>query len=87
MSTCADNWRAKPDELDYCLADAEARAVVFQDVSAEAMAGATRARTLPRIAVGEVAGGSHRFADLLDAAPAAAVPRADAEAISLMLHT
>src|SRR4051812_11267484 len=81
------NWRAKPDELDYCLADAEARALVFQDVSAEATAGAPHAQALPRIAVGEAAGGSHRFEDLLGAPPADAAPRADAEAISLMLYT
>jgi 2-furoate---CoA ligase len=85
------NWRAKPDELDYCLADAQARALVFQDVSAEAAQGAAHARTVPRIAVGDMGddtgGGTHRFADLLAAAPAPAVPRADAEAISLMLYT
>ncbi|MBV8166529.1 MAG: AMP-binding protein, partial [Alphaproteobacteria bacterium] len=81
------NWRAKPDELDYCLADAEARALVFQDVSAEAVLGAAQALGMPRISVGDAAGGTHRFADLLDAAPAAASPRADAEAISLMLYT
>src|SRR5258706_2299662 len=81
------NWRAKPDELDYCLADADARALVFQDVSADAAAGAPHAGALPRIAVGAAPGGSHRFEDLLDAAPAAAAPRADAEPISLMLYT
>src|SRR5258706_4784956 len=81
------NWRAKPDELDYCLADAAARALVFQDVSAEAVDGAVQARALPRVAVGAASGGTHRFADLLDAAPAAAAPRVDAEAISLILYT
>src|SRR5436309_1840484 len=30
------NWRAKHDELEYCARDANARAVVFEPVSAEA---------------------------------------------------
>src|ERR1019366_3270246 len=34
------NWRAKADELDYCVADANARAIVFEPVSAEAVLGA-----------------------------------------------
>jgi 2-furoate---CoA ligase len=25
------NWRVKPEELDYCLTDAEARAVTFEE--------------------------------------------------------
>ena len=36
------NWRAKADEIDYCLENAEAKAVVFEDVSAEAVAGIER---------------------------------------------
>jgi len=28
------NWRIKSEELDYCLADAEAAAIVFDDVAA-----------------------------------------------------
>ena len=28
------NWRAKADEIDFCIEDSEAKAVVFQDVSA-----------------------------------------------------
>ena len=40
------NWRAKADELDFCIENAEACAVVYQDISAEAVAGiAARART------------------------------------------
>ena len=80
------NWRAKADELDYCLADAEARALVFQTVSAEAAAGSKTAAALPRIAVGDAPGGSHRFDDLLGAAPSD-LPRARADDVSLMLYT
>src|SRR6202521_1570709 len=34
------NWRAKADELDYCIEDSEARAIVYESVSAGAVAGA-----------------------------------------------
>jgi 2-furoate---CoA ligase len=81
------NWRAKADEVDYCLADAEAKAVFFEPVAAAAVAGAERARGLPRIAVGGAAGGSGAFEALLRLPPAAATPRAAAEDVSLMLYT
>jgi 2-furoate---CoA ligase len=45
------NWRVKVEELDYCLTDAEARAVVFEEVSATAVAGSNVAKQLPRIGV------------------------------------
>ena len=32
------NWRIKSDELDYCLADADAAAIVFDDVAADTVA-------------------------------------------------
>src|ERR1700753_4050366 len=46
------NWRAKDDELDFCLENSEARAVIYQAVSAQAVAASTRAKNLPRISVG-----------------------------------
>src|SRR3984885_6776817 len=46
------NWRAKADELDYCLEDSESCALVYQDVSAAAVAESKRASALPRIFVG-----------------------------------
>src|SRR5580692_6885835 len=46
------NWRAKADELDFCLEDSESRALVYQDVSAAAVAGSRRAPNLARIYVG-----------------------------------
>jgi 2-furoate---CoA ligase len=45
------NWRAKDDEIDFCTDNAEARAIVYQDVSAAAVAAAKRAKGLPRIAI------------------------------------
>ena len=83
------NWRVKADELDYCLPNAEVRALFHQDVSAEAVGDSVAARALPRIAVGDTGGGhsGHRFADLLDSDPAPAQPRATAEHVSLFLYT
>src|ERR1700723_49874 len=54
------NWRAKADELDFCLEDSESCAVVYQDVSAQAVEQSKRARHLPRIYAGsdDVAGAS-----------------------------
>ena len=42
------NWRIKADELDYCLADAEAARVVFDAVAAEAVAGRGQRREICR---------------------------------------
>jgi len=81
------NWRAKGEEIDYCLADAEGKALFFEPVSAEAVAASERARRLPRIAVGGGAGGTGDFAAVLALPQAAASPRASAEDWSLMLYT
>ncbi len=45
------NWRAKPEEVDYCATDADAKAVVFEAVSAAAVAESPVAQKLTRIAV------------------------------------
>ncbi|HEY8553773.1 MAG TPA: AMP-binding protein [Burkholderiales bacterium] len=83
------NWRAKPDEVDYCIGDAEPKAVVFEAVSAAAVAGAPSAARLPRIAVGAVDPGvaSSTFDELLAAPPPRKLLKADVEDLSLMLYT
>ena len=81
------NWRAKPEELDYVLDDAGARAVCFEPVSADAVANASHAREIPRIAVGGAGGGSVGFDDLAGGAPADAAPRAGPDDVSVMLYT
>jgi 2-furoate---CoA ligase len=79
------NWRAKADEVDFCLTDAEATAVVSEPVSAAAVAAAAAAQRLPRIGVGGAIG-TAAFEELLaDAADPA--PAASAEDFSLMLYT
>ncbi|MDB5917343.1 MAG: 4-chlorobenzoate--CoA ligase, partial [Massilia sp.] len=81
------NWRAKPDEIDYCALDAEARAIVFQDVSAAAVAQSKVAQTLPRIGVGEAAGATLAFEDLLQGPAPSQLLGAGADDWSLMLYT
>src|ERR1700680_595148 len=46
------NWRAKEDELDFCIENSESCAVVYQDVSAPAVEKSKYAPALARIYVG-----------------------------------
>ena len=91
------NWRAKPDEVEYCAVDSGAKAIVFEAVSADAVAGSERAQQMARIGVGEAStpqalptGATTSFSDLLTAPP---LDRdnpplsAGPEDISLMLYT
>ena len=81
------NWRATGVEIDFCIEDADARAIVYEDISAPALAQAQRAQSLPRIAVGVASSRDLDFAQLLDIGAAEATPRANPEAWSLMLYT
>src|SRR5579862_8221000 len=81
------NWRAKDDELDFCIENSEACAIVYQDVSAQAVAKSKRAQNLPRIAVGCDNAGAIAFADIVAEAAADATPRVTAEDWSIMLYT
>jgi 2-furoate---CoA ligase len=82
------NWRAKADELDFCIENAVGRAVVYQDISAAAVAASKYAPDLARIYAGH--GGTNdalRFDRMITEAAADATPRVDAEAWSIMLYT
>jgi len=84
------NWRAKGEELEYCVRDSGARAIAYEDASADAVAQSATARGLPGIVAGEGAGPGLAFAELLRGgagAPGAGVPRAGADDVSLMLYT
>ena len=81
------NWRAKDDELDFCIENSEARAVVYQDVSAQAVAGSKRAASLTRMPSGRDDAGAIDFARMASERAADATPRAGAEDWSIMLYT
>ena len=80
------NWRATPGELDFVLRDADARALVYEPVSAPA---AAVAENVPRIALDGEPGSTDSWAGVFETAgPAAMVAsRATADDISLMLYT
>ena len=40
------NWRAKAAEIDYCVENSEAKAVIFEEVTAEALRGSHEAKAL-----------------------------------------
>jgi 2-furoate---CoA ligase len=85
------NWRAKIEEIDYCITDAEVELVVFEGASEAAVEGSARARRLPRIGVGTLQGddaalGWESFLASGRGAPAMG-PAADANDMSLMLYT
>ncbi|MDB5603378.1 MAG: AMP-dependent synthetase and ligase [Bradyrhizobium sp.] len=82
------NWRTKAEELDFCIENSESCAVVYQDVSAQAVKESKRAAALPRVhAGGGDTAGAFSF-DRMVAEPAAEVtPRVSAEAWSIMLYT
>jgi 2-furoate---CoA ligase len=82
------NWRAKADDLDFCAENAGAKAVVYQDVSVEAVADSREAQTRKRIAVGIAPRpGEIAFDALCNRSASDADPRADADAWSVMLYT
>ncbi|MEY4713579.1 MAG: hypothetical protein RIS88_3029 [Pseudomonadota bacterium] len=83
------NWRAKPEEVDYCLHDAQARAIVWEPVTDAAVTGSTHASQVTRIAMPDVAPGDanvHRF-DQWMAQPSDPTPLAAPDDGSLMLYT
>lgn len=81
------NWRAKGDELEYCARDADACAIAYEAISAEAVREAPACAAIPRISVRGAEGGTHAFESLLAGVPLAQAFRAAGEDVSLMLYT
>src|SRR5882757_6877403 len=79
------NWRCTADELDFCLTNADARALVYEAVSAEAVKGSSVAGSMPRIAVGLSA--DDTFETIFATGGGDVLPRANAEGWSVMLYT
>jgi 2-furoate---CoA ligase len=81
------NWRCSAAELDYCMDDAEARVLVYEPVSAEAVRASRAAQACRRIAVGPAHAGDLDFAAMVEARAEEVRPRAGADAWSVMLYT
>ncbi|HEX3970122.1 MAG TPA: AMP-binding protein [Stellaceae bacterium] len=81
------NWRSTASEIDFYLEDADAKALVYEDVSAAAVDGSALAQKLPRIALDAAPPSAIAFDALASGAAAAATARADAQAWSVMLYT
>lgn len=81
------NWRSKPDEIDYCVLDSGAKAIVYDDSCLEAIKESSSISGIARIAVGEPLQGSQQFETLLSATPIDGESRSSAEDFSLMLYT
>src|SRR5262245_40493498 len=66
------NWRCSAEELNFCVDDAEAKAIVYEEVSAAAVHSSNQAQTRPCIAVGEARSQGLPFESLIGgSAPAA----------------
>jgi 2-furoate---CoA ligase len=81
------NWRAKADELDYCLEDCDARALFYEAISGEAVRQSERAHSLPRVSLDGADKGETEFATMATQGARDAEPRVRADALSLMLYT
>jgi 2-furoate---CoA ligase len=82
------NWRAKPEELDYCVTDAGVKAIVYEPVCADAVIQSPAAQKLPRIGLDEVQGRTASFdALLVERAHTGEAVHATADDYSLILYT
>ena len=79
------NWRSTAEELDFYLQDAEAKVILYEEVSAAAVRSSEQARSRARIAVGRAQ--DLPFESLIGTNAAGVRPRVDAEAWSVMLYT
>jgi 2-furoate---CoA ligase len=79
------NWRSTAEELDYALENAEAKLVVYEQVSAAAVRASVQAQQRPRVAVGVA--NDIPFETLVNTPAVEAKPRVDADAWSVMLYT
>ena len=76
------NWRAKADEIDYCLADSGARVLIAEPLAADAIAASKLAGGVTCMAIGAQSQFDAWLAD-----PAEPLPQAAADDLSLMLYT
>jgi 2-furoate---CoA ligase len=81
------NWRATADELDFLIDNAEAKAVIYENATAETTALSKGAQSRPRIALDKAQPGETRWSALHDRRATDAAPRVGPDAWSIMLYT
>jgi 2-furoate---CoA ligase len=81
------NWRSKAEEIDFYLENSEAKAIIFEEVSADAVRESRRAKPQKRIALSAVQGDEIKFDSLAKHDSSDAAPRVGADAWSVMLYT
>ena len=81
------NWRAKTDEIDFYVENSEAKTVVFEEVSAQAVRESIRAKGCRRIALSAALDDEISFENMLQHGAHDAEPRVGADAWSVMLYT
>jgi len=80
------NWRASADDLDFCIENAEAKALVYEQVASEAVQASEAAQARPRVAIG-CSNSDISFETLMAGVAEDAQPRASADSWSVMLYT
>jgi len=81
------NWRATASELDFLIENAEAKVIMYEDATAEAVAQSRAAQSRPRIALGEPKSGEIAWNTLAGGDVSDAAPRVGPDAWSVMLYT
>jgi 2-furoate---CoA ligase len=81
------NWRAKADEIDYCVENSEAKTVIFEEASADAARQSREAQARTRVSLGAPQSGEIAFSTLIERNAPDAEPRVHADAWSVMLYT
>jgi 2-furoate---CoA ligase len=80
------NWRASADDLDFCIENAETKALIYEQIAAEAVQASEAAQARPRIAIG-CSNSDISFETLMAGVAEDAQPRASANSWSVMLYT
>lgn len=81
------NWRSKPEEIDYCAENAEAKLAFYEPASAESFLTSQAAQRLPAVACAQAAQPGHPTYAQWTGALCSPQPRACGDDFSVMLFT
>lgn len=81
------NWRSKPDEIDFFIGDADAKAIIFESISADSVRASTKAGGCLRISLDGAIDDEVDFASMVGYPAPDVLPRVGTEAWSVMLYT